>query len=149
VQGRDRAGLKKGKNKIVLERVTMISPSSRKPAGEHRVRNAAISHEVYHFAARQGMGAVMGSKNLKAVAVRGTTAPPYHDPRNLYEMTVTFHKKAIMKKVEDYPKFAFWHHTICRANISFHITDTTESHFISCKCRWLPKRNHRDEQYNP
>ena len=71
------------------------------PAGEHRVRNAAISHEVYHFAARLGMGAVMGSKNLKAIAVRGTNAPAYHDPRRLYEMTTTFHKKAIMKKVED------------------------------------------------
>ena len=71
------------------------------PAGENKVRNAGICHEVYHFAARLGMGAVMGSKNLKAIAVRGTKAPHYHDPLKLYEMTTTFHKKAIMKKVED------------------------------------------------
>jgi len=41
-------------------------------AGENLVRYAAISHELHHFNGRTGMGAVMGSKNLKAIAVRGT-----------------------------------------------------------------------------
>lgn len=40
-------------------------------AGEKRVRFASIIHES-RAAARGGIGAVMGSKNLKAVAVRGT-----------------------------------------------------------------------------
>ena len=40
-------------------------------AGEKRVRFASIIHES-HAAARGGVGAVMGSKNLKAIAVRGT-----------------------------------------------------------------------------
>jgi aldehyde:ferredoxin oxidoreductase len=42
------------------------------PAGEKLVRMAAIQHEKHHSASRGGLGAVMGSKNLKAIAVRGT-----------------------------------------------------------------------------
>ena len=40
-------------------------------AGENRVLNACIVHDCAHFAGRPGFGAVMGAKNLKAVAVRG------------------------------------------------------------------------------
>lgn len=40
------------------------------PAGEHRVRFATISHDGRH-AGRGGLGAVLGAKNIKAVAVRG------------------------------------------------------------------------------
>jgi aldehyde:ferredoxin oxidoreductase len=39
--------------------------------GENLVRFASITNELRHFNGRTGMGAVMGSKNLKAVAVRG------------------------------------------------------------------------------
>jgi len=39
------------------------------PAGEHGVRYATISHDGRH-AGRGGLGAVMGAKNLKAIAVR-------------------------------------------------------------------------------
>lgn len=56
------------------------------PAGENMVRNADISHDFYHHAARLGMGAVMGSKRLKAIAVRGTRAPQYADPPKLYDL---------------------------------------------------------------
>jgi aldehyde:ferredoxin oxidoreductase len=42
------------------------------PAGENQVRYAAVMHDVNRAAGRNGLGAVMGSKNLKAVAVRGT-----------------------------------------------------------------------------
>lgn len=42
------------------------------PAGENRVRYAAVVFDKNHYAGRGGTGAVMGSKNLKAVAVRGT-----------------------------------------------------------------------------
>lgn len=42
------------------------------PAGENLVRYASIMHDVNRAAGRSGMGAVMGSKRLKAVAVRGT-----------------------------------------------------------------------------
>jgi aldehyde:ferredoxin oxidoreductase len=42
------------------------------PAGENQVLYAAIMHDVNRAAGRSGLGAVMGSKNLKAVAVRGS-----------------------------------------------------------------------------
>ncbi len=41
-------------------------------AGENKVRFASVVHRKYFLVGRRGMGAVMGSKNLKAVAVRGT-----------------------------------------------------------------------------
>jgi aldehyde:ferredoxin oxidoreductase len=42
------------------------------PGGENLVRYAAVMHDVNRAAGRNGLGAVMGSKNLKAIAVRGT-----------------------------------------------------------------------------
>jgi aldehyde:ferredoxin oxidoreductase len=40
--------------------------------GENLVRFACLTNELRHYNGRSGMGAVMGSKNVKAVAVRGT-----------------------------------------------------------------------------
>ena len=45
------------------------------PAGENRVRFAAIMNMVNRANGRTGLGAVMGSKRLKAVVVRGTKPP--------------------------------------------------------------------------
>lgn len=42
------------------------------PAGERMVKFACVINELKHANGRTGMGAVMGSKNLKAIAVRGT-----------------------------------------------------------------------------
>ena len=71
------------------------------PAGEHLVRNAIISHDFYHHAARLGMGAVMGSKNLKAIAVRGTRPPKYADPAKLFQMiTRLFSEGRLFKATE-------------------------------------------------
>src|SRR5262249_45420862 len=49
------------------------------PAGEKLVRYATISHDNRH-AGRGGLGAVMGAKNLKAVAVAGSQRVPVADP---------------------------------------------------------------------
>jgi aldehyde:ferredoxin oxidoreductase len=49
------------------------------PAGENQVRYATISHDNRH-AGRGGLGAVMGAKNLKAVAVAGSQRVPVADP---------------------------------------------------------------------
>ncbi|HKA07300.1 MAG TPA: aldehyde ferredoxin oxidoreductase family protein [Gemmataceae bacterium] len=49
------------------------------PAGERLVKFATISHDNRH-AGRGGLGAVLGSKNLKAVLVRGTQRTPVADP---------------------------------------------------------------------
>lgn len=56
------------------------------PAGEKLVRFANITNDVEHFNGRTGMGAVMGSKNLKAVAVRGTKKLDVADPAKLQEI---------------------------------------------------------------
>jgi len=40
-------------------------------AGENQVRYACVVNDINHAAGRSGMGAVMGSKNLRAIAVRG------------------------------------------------------------------------------
>ncbi|MET0818198.1 MAG: aldehyde ferredoxin oxidoreductase C-terminal domain-containing protein [Solirubrobacteraceae bacterium] len=52
------------------------------PAGERLVRFATVSHDGRH-AGRGGLGAVMGSKLLKAVAVRAHRRAPVHDPAAL------------------------------------------------------------------
>jgi aldehyde:ferredoxin oxidoreductase len=51
------------------------------PAGERGVRYAAIMNMRNRACGRTGLGAVMGSKNLKAVAVRGTMRPPAADAK--------------------------------------------------------------------
>ena len=50
------------------------------PAGEHLVRYASIGNDLNEVAGRTGMGAVMGSKKLKAIAVRGKKNVPVADP---------------------------------------------------------------------
>ncbi|HLF28912.1 MAG TPA: aldehyde ferredoxin oxidoreductase family protein [Anaerolineae bacterium] len=49
-----------------------IKVSAIGPAGERQVPYACIINELHDAAGRTGMGAAMGSKNLKAIAVRGT-----------------------------------------------------------------------------
>lgn len=55
-------------------RVTCIGP-----AGEQEIPFALILSDHGRVAGRTGMGAIMGSKNLKAIAVRGTGSIPVHD----------------------------------------------------------------------
>jgi aldehyde:ferredoxin oxidoreductase len=50
------------------------------PAGEKQVRYAAIVADLKHAAGRAGLGAVMGAKQLKAVALRGRQRPPLAAP---------------------------------------------------------------------
>ena len=53
------------------------------PGGEHLVRYACIISDLHRAAGRCGMGAVMGSKNLKAIAVSGTGKVTVADPQKL------------------------------------------------------------------
>jgi aldehyde:ferredoxin oxidoreductase len=55
-------------------RVTQIGP-----AGENLVRFACVTNDLNEVAGRTGLGAVMGSKKLKAIAVRGKTPVPVAD----------------------------------------------------------------------
>ncbi len=53
------------------------------PAGEQLVRYACITNDKNRHVGRNGMGAVMGSKNLKAIALRGTNDVKVHDLKTL------------------------------------------------------------------
>src|SRR5262245_19585972 len=63
------------------------------PAGERGVRYATISHDGRH-AGRGGSGAVLGSKNLKAIAVRGTQRSEWAKPRELAEYSKALSKRS-------------------------------------------------------
>ncbi|MEE8396430.1 MAG: aldehyde ferredoxin oxidoreductase C-terminal domain-containing protein [bacterium] len=55
-------------------------------AGENQVRFAAIHGDYGHIASKNGCGAVLGAKKVKAVAiVRGSKALPVHDVEGLYK----------------------------------------------------------------
>ena len=69
--------------------------------GEYLVRFAAMTNELRHFNGRSGIGAVMGSKNLRAIAVRGTTryANFARDPKPIAALGTT-----LAKRVKEHPQ---------------------------------------------
>ena len=67
-------------------------------AGENLVKYACIVNDKHAFFGRCGLGAVMGSKNMKAVAIRGTLEPPIADPDKLKSLW-----NEILKKVMEAP----------------------------------------------
>lgn len=56
------------------------------PAGRRLVRFANVTNDLHHFAGRTGMGAVMGSKNLVAVAARGKRQYSFADEDKVKEL---------------------------------------------------------------
>jgi aldehyde:ferredoxin oxidoreductase len=60
------------------------------PAGERQVKMAAVMNDHGRAAARTGLGAVMGAKNLKAIGLRGTAKVPLADPEGF---------KALVKEI--------------------------------------------------
>lgn len=65
------------------------------PAGENVVEISSIMANWYRACGRGGSGAVMGSKNLKAVVVKGNgPAPEVQDPDFVYEM-MEWHRQEI------------------------------------------------------
>ena len=71
------------------------------PAGEHRVKYANVNHDFGRQAGRGGVGAVMGSKGMKAIAVRGTGGILIHDPEALMAMT-----KSTIEYIRTQPYFS-------------------------------------------
>jgi aldehyde:ferredoxin oxidoreductase len=63
------------------------------PAGEQLVRYATISHDGRH-AGRGGSGAVLGAKNIKAIAVRGTQRVDWAHPAELTAMSRDLSKRS-------------------------------------------------------
>lgn len=60
------------------------------PAGEKLVSQACIIHDRNRAAGRPGLGAVMGAKLLKAVAVKGHTDKPLADPEKFAKARADF-----------------------------------------------------------
>jgi len=74
-------------------RVLMIGP-----AGEHMSPIAAIMNDKDRAAGRSGVGAIMGSKNLKAIIVRGTKKIKPADPDKTKELI-----KTLRVKIKEHP----------------------------------------------
>ena len=68
------------------------------PAGENLIRFANIVNELKHFNGRNGLGAVMGSKKLKAIAVRGTKPLKIYNQEKVKEIA-----KQINQRIMDNP----------------------------------------------
>ena len=73
------------------------------PAGERLALTSSIMHDKGRAAGRSGVGAVMGSKNLKAVAVRGVKPPEIAYPDRLRELTREWIQTNL--KDEDFKEF--------------------------------------------
>lgn len=73
------------------------------PAGEKLVKIATVISEFGRSAGRPGMGAVMGSKNLKAIAVRGCSRPEAADRSELARLG-----SEAYRKVKESPLYEFW-----------------------------------------
>ncbi|MBA3597466.1 MAG: aldehyde ferredoxin oxidoreductase family protein [Methylibium sp.] len=83
-------GIIKKEHQDPLTRVSSIGL-----AGENGVLYAAVVNDLHRAAGRSGVGAVMGSKNLKAIAVRGTKGVGnIANPKEF--MRTTFEKKKIL-----------------------------------------------------
>ncbi len=74
------------------------------PAGENLVHYACVSHDIGRQAGRTGVGAVMGSKRLKAVAVRGTRTVPVADAGALRRIG-----REMFLKLKADPGLKVWH----------------------------------------
>ena len=70
-------------------------------AGENLVPYAMLMNELRHYNGRTGMGAVMGSKNVRAIAVKGSRkyADLAHDPAALGELG-----RRLSKSIPDHPQ---------------------------------------------
>jgi aldehyde:ferredoxin oxidoreductase len=92
IEIRDAAGIWGQDNWETLERLRdelgdkRIRVASIGPAGEKMVAFACVQNDLEHFNGRTGMGAVMGSKNLKAIAVRGKKKMVMADPDKVKEI---------------------------------------------------------------
>jgi aldehyde:ferredoxin oxidoreductase len=81
-----------------------IRVSSISVAGEHLVKYSPPCTDGTSSPGRTGAGAVMGSKNLKAIAVRGTGEISLHDPRGLMESSY----RAAKTMLEQEPLIKLW-----------------------------------------
>jgi aldehyde:ferredoxin oxidoreductase len=72
------------------------------PAGERMVRFASIANDGGRQAGRTGTGAVMGSKNLKAIGIRGGDLPNVFDAETLNESARDLSRRSLGPATEKY-----------------------------------------------
>lgn len=71
------------------------------PGGEKLVRYASILNDIMHACGRTGMGAVMGSKNLKIIALKGDIVPQVAEKEKVKDLAKWM--TANYKKVTNFP----------------------------------------------
>jgi aldehyde:ferredoxin oxidoreductase len=76
------------------------------PAGENLVKFACLISETGDAAGRTGMGAVMGSKNLKAVAVRGFGSVQVAHPKEFLELSILVNRE--VRESPAYQELSVW-----------------------------------------
>ncbi len=67
------------------------------PAGENRVRFAAVKNDHWRSAGRTGMGAVLGAKQVKAVAFHGKATRPVAHPTEIKD-----YSRDMLKRLKDH-----------------------------------------------
>lgn len=83
------------------------------PGGENLVRFACLITETGDAAGRTGMGAVMGSKNLKAIAVRGSGVVQIARPKEFLDLSIQ-----VNKQIREHPTYQE-HSSYGTARVSF------------------------------
>jgi len=85
------------------------------PAGENLVKFASIVTNRSFQAARMGMGAVMGSKNLKALVIAKGERPEVANPKLAQQLTDIYKERMFKNPLADWqyqpPGFSAWVHT--------------------------------------
>lgn len=86
------------------------------PAGENLVRFASIVSSRTNQVQRMGLGAVMGSKKLKAIVLRGGHLPPIADPATYDRVNANFERDIATNTLSSFqknlPGFAVWVHAV-------------------------------------
>jgi len=72
------------------------------PSGENRVMSSLALVDKASTIGRGGLGAVMGSKNLKAIVAAGTDRPRVYDEKKLKELLSGIRER--LKRFENYPR---------------------------------------------
>ncbi len=104
LDGRDLWGLDafKTEKKIKEERGRTVGVLGIGPAGENMVKIALVVSQEGRAGGRPGMGAVMGSKNLKAVAIKGSQTIPAADLDELKALGTNAYKTIVKKDNYDF-----------------------------------------------
>jgi len=111
----------------------LVRVSSIGKAGENAVLYASVVNDLHRAAGRSGVGAVMGSKNLKAIAVRGTKGVGnIRDP------------KAFMKAIAEKKKILA-ENGVTGQGLPAYGTQVLMN--VINEVGALPTRNHRDVQF--